>query len=49
MAKFLLREYFIRYYSYIEGMATFTTLAKFFTEYFRNTNIAGLGEIFILN
>ena len=33
---------------YLEDMTTFIALAKIcFTEYFTNTNISGLGEIFI--
>ena len=33
---------------YIEDMATFTALAKIYsTEYFCNTKVAGLGEIFV--
>ena len=33
---------------YIEDMVTFTALAKIYsTEYFCNTKVAGLGEIFV--
>ena len=34
--------------NYIEDMATFTALAKIYSiEYFCNTNVPGLGEIFV--
>ena len=43
MAKFLSMNFCTN--DYIEGMATFTALVKI--EYFCNTKVAGLGEIFV--
>ena len=46
LRKFLSHKFFL--YDYIEDMMTFTTLAKVCsTEYFCNTNVAGLGESFV--
>ena len=48
LAKFLSYKFLSCVNDYIEDMATFTTLAKIYcTEYFCNTKVAGLGEIFV--
>ena len=44
-----IHEFFLSCVSdYVEDMVTFTALAKnCFTEYFCNTKVVGLGEIFV--
>ena len=46
--KFYQQNFLSSVNDYIEDMAIFTTLAKIYsTEYFFNTKVAGLGEIFV--
>ena len=48
LAKVFIREFLSRVNICIEDMATFTALAKIYsTEYFCNTKVSGLGEIFV--
>ena len=48
LAKFLSHEFLSCVNDYIEDMATLIALVKiYFTEYFCNTKLAGLGEIFV--
>ena len=48
LAKFLSHKFLSCVNDYIEDMATFTALAKIYsTEYFCNTKVARLSEIFV--
>ena len=48
LANFLLREFLSRVDDYPEDMMTFTALAKIYsTEYFCDTKVAGVDEIFV--